>query len=89
MNNPSLEEWLADRPQIIKDLAESHPPDGEYRLVSDIDGDSYQVYSYNEDGTMKMIRYTRIGGSVLPLWTVFGMRPEDLVRIEPDLLLED
>jgi len=29
--NQSLEDWLADRPQIIKDLARSHPPDGEYQ----------------------------------------------------------
>lgn len=73
----TLEQWLADRPQVIKDLARSHPPDGEYRLSSDLDGDSYQIHSYNEDGTMKAIRYTRLG----PLWIVFGMKPEDLVRV--------
>ena len=77
----SLEEWLANRPQVIKDLAASHPPDGEYRLANDPDGDSYQVYSYNEDGTIKVIRYMRLADSMVPMWTVFGMRPEDLVLV--------
>lgn len=83
MTDPTLEEWLADRPQIIKDLARSHPPDGEYLLASDPNGDSYQIHSYFEDGTMKTIRYARLAdGSVQPLWSVFGMRPEDLVRVD-------
>lgn len=86
MSEPTLEEWLADRPQIIKDLARSHPPDGKYRLANSTDDDFYCVYSYSENGTMTMSRYTRLGpGSVMPMWNVFGMKPEDLVRIdEPD-----
>lgn len=81
MATDELEEWLATRPQVIKDLAATHPPDAEYRLSSDPDGDSYQIYSYNEDGTMKVIRYKRLTDSMLPMWTVFGMRPEDLVKV--------
>jgi hypothetical protein len=80
--NEALELWLADRPQIIKDLARSHPPDGQYRLASGTDDDVYQIYSYSEDGTMSVIRYTRLTpDSMMPLWRVFGMRPEDLVRL--------
>ena len=81
-----LEEWLATRPQVIKDLARSHPPDAQYRLASDVDGDVYQIYSYSEDGTMSVIRYTQLTSdpsSMMPLWRVFGMKPEDLVRVAP------
>lgn len=78
-----LEEWLADRPQIIKDLARSHPPDGEYRLADSTDEDRYAIYSYSEDGTMTVTRYTKLGPDwVVPMWNVFGMRPEDLVRVD-------
>lgn len=78
-----LEEWLAGRPQIIKDLARGHPPEGEYRLASDMDGDSYQIYSYCENGTMTVIRYARLAdGTLVPRWNVFGMRPEHLVRVD-------
>ena len=83
--NESLEEWLTDRPQIIKDLARSHPPDGEYRLASGADDDLYLIYSYSEAGTMKVTRYARLAGapdSVLPLWNVVGMKPEELVRVD-------
>lgn len=82
MTSP-LEQWLAGRPQIIKDLARSHPPDGEYRLASGSDDDLYRIYSYSEDGTMKVTRYTRLpGGGLCPLWNVFGMTPDDLVRAD-------
>ena len=80
----TLENWLADRPQIIKDLARSHPPYGEYRLVNG-DDDLYVIYSYHENGTMTVFRYGRLAdtpNSVLPLWKVFGMKPEDLVRTD-------
>ncbi len=79
-----LEEWLRDRPQVIKDLVRSHPPDSMYQLAGGGDGDVYQIYSYLEDGTMNVIRYTRLTpDSMVPLWRVFGMKPEDLVKINP------
>jgi hypothetical protein len=81
--NEELEEWLRDRPQAIRDLARSHPPDAQYRLASGTDGDVYQIYSYFEDGTMSAIRYTRLTpDSMMPLWRVFGMKPEDLVKVD-------
>jgi hypothetical protein len=82
--NRELEKWLRDRPQVIKDLARSHPPDGTYRLASSGDDDIYQIYSYLENGTMNVIRYTRLTpDSMMPLWRVFGMKPEDLVKVNP------
>lgn len=79
----TLEEWLTDRPQIIKDLAASHPPDSQYRLADSTDEDLYAIYSYHEDGTMTVTRYTRLGpDTVIPVWNVFGMKPEDLVRVD-------
>ena len=81
-----LQEWLRDRPQIIKDLARSHPPDAQYRLADGSDEDLYVIYSYFEDGTMTVTRYTRMTeapDSWMPMWNVFGMRPEDLARVDP------
>ena len=79
-----LEEWLRDRPQVIKDLARSHPPDAQYRLASGGDDDVYLIYSYSEDGTMTVSRFAQVGPfSLMPMWNVFGMRPEDLVRVDP------
>lgn len=78
--NEALEEWLAGRPQVIQDLARSHPPDGSYQLSSGTDDDVYMVHSYAEDGTIKAIRHTQLpDGQLIPMWAVFGMRPEDLV----------
>lgn len=83
----AVEEWLAGRPQVIQDLARSHPPDDIYRLSSSTDDDVYMVHSYFEDGTIKAIRYTQSpDGQLIPMWAVFGMRPEDLVPVprKPD-----
>ena len=79
--NEALKQWLADRPQIIKDLAASHPPDGEYRLANGADDDLYTIYSYSEDGTITVTRHNRLFGG-MPMWNVFGMKPEDLVRTD-------
>lgn len=83
MSDPSLEEWLAGRPQVIRDLARSCPPDGAYRLSNDPDGDLYAVHSYHENGTLTVTRFTQLDdGQVMPLWNVFGVKPEHLVRTE-------
>lgn len=84
---PELRAWLEreERPQIIWDMARSHPPDGEYKLASGSDDDLYVLQSYHEDGTMTVFRYGRMADapdSVLPMWSVFGMKPEDLVRTD-------
>lgn len=74
-----LEEWLVDRPQVIKDLARTHPPDGRYRLSSGADDDLYLIYSYSEDGTITAVRHIE---QMFPMWKVFGMKPEDLIRVD-------
>ena len=82
---PELRAWLEEkeRPQVIWDLARSHPPDGEYRLATDLEGDTYRIESYCEDGTMRVTRYGGVlGYECAPMWQVFGMKPEDLVRID-------
>lgn len=80
----ALDEWLADRPQIIKDLAQACPPDGLYKLVdytSDAE-DVYTIISYSEDGTIRATRYSVFEDAMVPMWNVFGMKPECLVRVD-------
>lgn len=74
-----LEEWLVGRPQVIKDLARSCPSYGRYRLSNAADDDLYLIYSYHENGTLAVIRYIE---QMFPMWKVFGMRAEDLVRVD-------
>lgn len=49
-------------------------------LANGLDDDLYAVYSYHEDGTLTVSRYSR--PTLLFMWNVFGMKPEDLVRID-------
>ena len=45
-----LEEWLSDRPQVVKDMARKYPPWNEYRIKST--GQTAILYSYSENGTV-------------------------------------
>jgi hypothetical protein len=70
----ALEEWLKDRPQVIKDLAKQCPPDC-YR-GADAPNGHYLLHAYSEDGTVKVIHGK---DSYAPGILVFGMHPESLV----------
>ena len=76
-----FEEWIADRPQIIKDLAKKLPPWDRYELRQT--GQHCSLVSYSENNTVTI----RVDGhrepnldavnKVMPI-TVFGIRPDDL-----------
>lgn len=67
----ALDEWLADRPQVIKDLAYATPP-GCYTLNDT--GQHAVLYSYDEDGTVT-VNTTALG--FIPV-SVFGVDPTNL-----------
>lgn len=68
-----LDEWLADRPQVIKDLAYAYPPDC---YTFNDTGQHGVLYSYDEDGTIT-VNTTALG--FLPV-QVFGVNPANLTR---------
>lgn len=72
------EEWLASRPQIIKNMVARWPHDVDY--VMNGDGDIYRIYSYSENGTVTVTRFT----CGLPVWNVFGVDPANLSPLVPD-----
>lgn len=67
--NAELEEWLKDRPQIIRDLARKYPPGSGWLL----NGQPCEIYSYYEDGTVSVLR-----NSIIGTLKVFGVDPETL-----------
>ena len=84
MSDESFEEWLADRPQVIQDMARSYPPDQRYALTHEhgLQQIGY-IYSYAEDGTVTVIfpiewNPWQEGGR-----RVFGIKPTDL-EVFPD-----
>lgn len=68
-------EWLAERPQVIKDLVARVPPDRLYRLAST--GHRVFLYSYSENGTVT-VAVTGQFNLVAFERRVFGIRPEEL-----------
>jgi len=78
-------EWLRDRPEVIKKMAEKFKPWFNYRVKST--GQHCNLYSYSEDGTVTV----QINGhdndfldsinEMLPMG-VFGVNPEDLEVIK-------
>lgn len=67
-----LDEWLEDRPQIIKDMAHATPP-GCYTFNDT--GQHGVLYSYDESGTVT-VNTTMLDG-LMPVG-VFGVNPANL-----------
>ena len=76
-----FKEWLKDRPQIIKELAEKLPPWNEYRIKKT--GQHCQIYSYSEKGTITVIvnghddKFVNAINKAVQT-KVFGISPENL-----------
>lgn len=71
------EEWLADRPPVIQDLARRFPPWAWFRLKDE----PARLYVYHavaffEDGTLRMAKYSVATGE--GIIQVFGIKPDDL-----------
>jgi len=79
-----LEEWLEDRPDIIKEMAAKFPGNRLYRLKNS--GDRVTIYSYHEDGTLS-VSVTGEYNFIMFDRNVFGIKQDDLE--ECDLPAED
>lgn len=80
-----IQEWLKDRPQIIKDLCEKIPP---YKLYEVKTGNcdkcltkKVTIYSYQEDGTIT-VNLSRNFNIIKEDLNVFGMFPEELIECD-------
>ena len=77
---PAADEWIASRPQVVRDLIAKFPPNAIVRLGNT----NGTVHSYSEDGTMTV---NLTWGFNKDYWAgealffdrqVFGVKPEDL-----------
>ena len=69
------EEWIATRPEVIRDLCTRFPPDRLYLLKTS--GHRVTIHSYSEDGTVTV----DVSGEYNFVFfnrQVFGIHPEDL-----------
>lgn len=71
--------WLADRPQVIRDMAKRMPPNTCYRQRDGNPMGHYTLYSYSEDGTVSLVHGA---DSFLPGVMVFGVREDACVRCD-------
>jgi len=74
-----LQEWYNSRPKCIKKLIDKCPMDGTYTMTK-TGKDYYKIYSYNESGTLKVIRFNHHTNK--KMWLVFGVKPTDLILKE-------
>jgi len=84
MSDDSFEQWLEGRPQIIRDMGASHPPDKRYALMHEHGLRQIGfIHSYSEDGTVTVDfpeewdPWQLDGGR-----RVFGLNPADLEPLE-------
>ena len=76
-----FDEWLRDRPAVIKELAEKLPPWNRYQLKTT--GQHCHLYSYSEDGTVTITvdghdsEILDAMNSAMPI-NVFGISSDDL-----------
>lgn len=79
---PEQQEWLDDRPQVIKDMVATHPPNLLYHLTTT--GHRVTIYSYSENGTITVDVSGEYNGLLFER-RVFGIRLDDLVECDlPD-----
>ena len=84
MSKESFDEWLASRPQVIRDLASTYPPDKRYVLIHPHGlRQTGFLHSYSENGTIT-VNFPQEWNP----WQldgdrqVFGLDPTDLVLEE-------
>jgi len=78
--DPEFQAWFRERPMVIQDMVLTTPPWETYAMNGD--GDRYQVYSYNENGTVTVTRFHPGPLVLLPMWNVFGVDPANLTPVE-------
>ena len=69
-DNEGFREWLRDRPDVVKKLAELRPPDRYYTY----DGDKVIVRGYQENGNVIISR------EYDPNTLILDVRPDELTQ---------
>ncbi len=79
-----IEEWLKDRPQVIKDLCKKLPPFKLYKLKYCEQPELFSLvtlHSYNEDGTVTVYVSKKFNITLMER-NVFGINPERLTECD-------
>ena len=84
LDEANWNEWVASRPESMREICREFPPDRLYRMGST--GHRCTIYSYAEDGTLT-VTVSGEHNAVLFARNVFGIEPEELE--ECDLPPED
>lgn len=79
LNTAEWGRWLAERPQVIRDMAVKYPPDRLYRMSSS--GHRCYLLSYNEDDTVT-VAVTGQYNFVVFDRRVYGVDASELVECE-------
>lgn len=66
-------DWVATRPDLIRQMCDQYPPDRLYRLKSS--GHRVTVYSYSEDGTVTVLVMRQWNNPLAFERRVFGIDP--------------
>jgi hypothetical protein len=74
-----LAQWLAERPQIIKDMVARLPPDHLYRFKPN--GHRVLIVAYSEDDTLRVLVSGKYNLVVFDR-AVFGVKSSDLEECE-------
>ena len=75
-------EWVASRPESVRELCQSLPPDRLYRMGST--GHRCTIHSYGENGTVT-VTVSGDYNAVTFARNVFGIKPEELTECDlPD-----
>lgn len=77
-----MQGWYNSRPKKIQDMIDKVQPDKLFRL-KDIDDDFYVIVSYNENGTIKAVRYD--ARTKISMHIVFGLNPDNFIEINKEL----
>ena len=74
--------WLAERPQVIQDLARRWPPNVVYRLKTT--GQIVVLQAYSENGTVRVYVIPECAGPITGGTSVFGIDPADLELVSDE-----
>lgn len=75
LDSEGFNEWLKDRPDSVRALAEKLPPNKLYKLKTS--GHRVSLYSYSEDGTVAVFVSGKYNAVAFERH-VFGINPDDL-----------
>ena len=81
IDEAAFQEWLADRPEVVQNMAKVFRPDRLYRLKTS--DHCVTIHAYCEDGTLEVAVTNEYNPYVLFERMVFGVKPENLEECDP------